>query len=309
VERPVLEGTYRRRRLLTFPPPGAGRALVEILNVLESFSPEEINPDTPEGLQVIAQAFRAALNDRELRTIDPALFSQQRRKRMLDKAYARNVAERIRRLSGMLGTPGPNAPPTAGETTHLSVADSEGNLVALTQSIELVFGAKRMAAGLGFFYNNYMSAFDYTDVMHPYYLLPGGRPWSSIAPTFLFRGGRPSYVLGSPGSERIATTLVQVILRMVDGGASLDAAVDAPRIHAAPGGAAHIEGKRHAPGSKAALTAAGFKVHVREPYAFYLGCVHALRCPRKPGGLFLGVADARRDGASAGPVPENEVTS
>ena len=306
LERPVLKGTYRRRRLVTFPPPGAGRALVEVINILEDFAPEEVDPRTPEGLAVIAQAFRAALKDRELRTVDPSLFKQQRRKQMLDKEYARSVARRIRRLAAVPEPAVPSAPPAAGETTHVSVADSEGNLVALTQSIELVFGARRMAAGLGFFYNNYMSAFDYADVMHPYYLLPGAHPWSSIAPTFLYRGGQPSYVLGSPGSDRIATTLVQVVLRLIDTGASLADAIAAPRIHATPEGAAHIERGRHAEGSEEALISAGFKVHRKEPYAFYLGCVHAVRCPRKSGGDFLGVADPRRDGAPAGPTNEEQ---
>ena len=309
VERPVLRGTYRRRQLVTFPPPGAGRALVEILNILEDFPRGEVDPNTPEGLTIIAQSFRAALRDRELRTVDPTLFRQQRRKRMLDKEYARDVARRIRQIAGPSDSGTPPPPPSGGETTHLSAADREGNLVALTQSIELSFGARRMAAGLGFFYNNYMSAFEYEDVMHPYYLLPGARPWSSVAPTFLFRGGQPSYVLGSPGSDRIATTLVQVILRLIDRKESLEAALDAPRLHATPERVAHVEGGRQPEGTEEALRAAGFKVKTRDPYAFYSGCVHAVRCPRKPGGDFLGVADPRRDGAAAGPANINEGTT
>ena len=176
--------------------------------------------------------------------------------------------------------------------------------MALTQSIELVFGAKRMAAGLGFFYNNYMSAFDYKDVLHPYYLLPGARPWSSIAPTILYRSGRPWCVLGSPGSDRIATTLVQVILRLVDGREGLSDAVHAPRLHATPKAAAYFEEGRVPAGTAEGLAAAGFKLQKREPYSFYLGCVHAVQCPKTPGDAFLGVADPRRDGAPAAPRTE-----
>ncbi|WP_256583507.1 gamma-glutamyltransferase, partial [Pseudomonas sp. 2995-1] len=90
--------------------------------------------------------------------------------------------------------------------------------------MELVFGSKTVADGLGFFYNNYMSAFEYKNMTHPYYLLPGGKPWSSVAPVLLFKNGKPQFLLGSPGSSRISTALAQVITRVVDGGESSDKA-------------------------------------------------------------------------------------
>ena len=76
---------------------------------------------------------------------------------------------------------------TTGETTHLSVMDKNGNVVALTQSIERVYGAKTVTPELGFLYNNYMSAFEYDDITHPYYLRPNAVPWASVAPTIIFK--------------------------------------------------------------------------------------------------------------------------
>ncbi len=301
VERQVLQTTYRGYGINTFPPPGAGRALVQIMNTLENFSAEELAPDTSRYAVILAAAFRAALRDREKSPADPALYPQEINKWMLDKNYAFNVAQRIKRLASMRGV-FPYVPPAnTGETTHLSVADSEGNLVGITQSVELVFGAKTMAKKLGFFYNNYMSAFEYKDILHPYYLLPGMRPWSSVAPTLVFDGETPLLLLGSPGSERISTSLAQVLTRVLDGGQDLAEAVEAPRLHAGSTGKAFIERDRFIPEALTALTDVGFEVTKRGAYSFYLGCVQALQLPRSSGGMFYGVADPRRDGTAKGP--------
>ena len=300
LERPVLKGRYRKFGLATFPPPGAGRALVEILNILETFDPGEIRLDLPEANVILAHVFMNALRDRDKRPVDPDIYAQSRRKRMVDKRYAERIAERIRKVMGLL-PPDPPAPPTAGETTHLSAADADGNVVGITQSIELVFGSKRTNPTSGFFYNNYMTTFDYKDMTHPYYLLPGASPWSSVAPTLLFKKGKPWLTLGSPGSERIATALAQVITRVVDAGISLDKAIEAPRLHASMSGKILIEKSRFDQSFLDALEGAGFVLTKRGAYSFYLGCVQAIKLPLTRKELFIGVADPRRDGIAKGP--------
>lgn len=289
-ERPVLEGRYRTYRLATFPPPGAGRALVEILNILEDFEPGELGLDDPRTYVILAHVFQNALRDRDQRPVDPDLYLQTKKKRMTDKRYAERISGRIRKIM-----------PPRGETTHLCAADAEGNVVGITQSIELVFGSKRMNPEYGFFYNNYMNTFEYQDMAHPYYLLPGAEPWSSVAPTILFSKKTPFLLLGSPGSERIATSLAQVIMRMVDAGEPLDQAIAAPRLHAGKGGRIQIEKKRFDPRVLAALEEAGFAIKRRGAYSFYLGCVQAIQLPLTRKDEFLGVADPRRDGDAVGP--------
>lgn len=301
VERQPLFSSYRGLELATFPPPGAGRALVQILNTLEHFSQDELAPETPGASVIKAMAFRAALSNREKYPIATDLYSQTREKKMIDKGYAERVAQRIRALLKYSLQEEFPPPKTAGETTHLSVADAYGNSVGITQSIELVFGAKTMAEELGFFYNNYMSAFELKDMMHPYYLLPGGRPWSSVAPTLLFNGGKGMLLLGSPGSERISTSLAQVISRVVDAGQDLARAVEAPRLHAGSSGTVLIEKKRYSPEVIEALSRAGFELKRRGAYSFYLGCVQAVAFPQVPGDDFFGVSDPRRDGSANGP--------
>ncbi len=299
-ERPVLEGHYRDIRLATFPPPGAGRALIQILNILEAFEPEEIAHRGAESFVTLAMIFMHALRDRDQRPVDPNLYLQSRKKRMVDKKYAVDIAERIRKLKPFLHKKEPGIPHGTGETTHLCAADREGNVVGITQSIELVFGGKRMNPTNGFFYNNYMSTFNYQDMTHPYFLLPGASPWSSVAPTILFRKRKPVLTLGSPGSERISTSLAQVITRVVDQRQGLCEAIAAPRLHSSKAGHVQIESKRFGPEVLKALDAAGFRVVKRGNYSFYLGCVQAILLPTRNSG-FLGVADPRRDGSACGP--------
>lgn len=302
VQREVLKSSYRGYGLATFPPPGAGRALVQILNTLECLEPEELAPDTPLYYLLLSLTFRAVLMNRERFPMDPVLYPQLADQWMIDKKSAERISSRISSLVEYLGKEQFAPPPTSGETTHLSAADSFGNSVGITQSIELVFGSKTTAADLGFFYNNYMSAFEYKNMMHPNFLIPGGRPYSSVAPTLLFRkNDQPYIMLGSPGSERISTTLAQVITRMIDSGQGLAEAVDAPRIHAGISGRAAIEKRSYSEEVITSLARAGFKVKSRGAYSFYLGSVQAVEFPESAGENFKGVSDPRRDGSAAGP--------
>ena len=284
VEREPLSGRLGRDDVLTMPPPGAGRTLVEMLNIHQSLPRELRDIDTPDGAVCLARTVRQALIDRRDRPFDPNLYSQVTDKRMLDRRYARDVAGQIA------------APHTHGETTHLSVMDSHGNAVALTQSIENVYGSCAASPQLGFLYNNYMSAFEYEDASHPYYLRPNAVPWASVAPTIVFRAGTPWLAIGSPGSERIASSILQVLIRLRN--SSPLAAVDAPRLHCSLHGVASVEASRVSTDVLVALERHGFEVDRRDPYSFYLGCVQLVI---NEGGRLIGVADPRRDGAADGP--------
>ncbi|MFA9558502.1 gamma-glutamyltransferase [Evansella sp. AB-rgal1] len=301
VEREVLTSSYRGYDIHTFPPPGAGRVLVQILNTLEGFEPDMLDTEEPIGAVISALAFRFALINRQRLPIHPDYYLQSVNKMMSDKGYAKEVVNRIQDIYKYALKDSYTPPTTSGETTHLSVVDKDGNSVGITQSIELVFGSKTVADGLGFFYNNYMSAFEYKNMTHPYYLLPGGRPWSSVAPVLLFKNGSPRFLLGSPGSARISTSLAQVITRLIDKQVSLDKAIAAPRFHSSDSGALLIEEDRYQPEVLHALRQTGFELKRRGAYSFYLGCVQGIQIPLKKGEPFYGVADPRRDGRAKGP--------
>ena len=285
IEREPLSGRFGRDQLFTMPLPAAGRTLVELLNIHRSLPRELRDIDTPDGAVCLARAIQRALIDRNDRPVDPNLYPQVSDKQMLDRRYARELALRIAPIR------------TSGETTHLSVMDSDGNAVALTQSIENVYGSCAASPQLGFLYNNYMSAFNYTDPSHPYYLRPNAVPWASVAPTIVFRHDQPWLAIGSPGSERIPPAILQVLLRLR--GSSPLAAVDAPRIHCSLEGVVSAEASRISTDVLDALKGAGFELTRREPYSFYMGCVQMVMAD---GERFVGVADPRRDGAAAGPA-------
>lgn len=285
IERRPVSCRFEGHRVLTFPPPGAGRTLVEMLNVLGEFPDTLWDPDTPKGALLLACIIQQAFLDRRDRPYDPNFYPQIDDKHMISPSYARKAARRIRKM--IKG---------GGETTHLSVTDREGNAVALTQSIERVYGSFAASPELGFLYNNYISAFDHTDSSHPYYLRPNAVPWASVAPTITFRNRQPWLIIGSPGSERITPTILQVMLRLRK--QSPDDAVNAPRLHCSLKGTVSLEAARMRDDIVDTLKEHGFKIKVRDPYSFYLGCCQLVVRERDG---WRGVADPRRDGAARGP--------
>ena len=289
IERRPLTARFEGLRVFTFPPPGAGRTLVQMLNVYQQIPPELRDLDSPRGAVALAETIRRAFRDRRDRPFDPHFYAQVSEKRMISTDHARSIAQRVAKRAAL-----------TGETTHLSVMDAAGNVVGLTQSIERVYGAAVATPELGFLYNNYMSAFETDDLSHPYFLRPNAAPWASVAPTIVFRGQQPWLVIGSPGSERITPSILQVLLRLPTH--SPLAAVDAPRLFSTLGGTVSLEASRMRDDIPEALEAAGFQVQRRDPYSFYLGCVQLVV---REGEELVGVADPRRDGSAAGP-PRSE---
>jgi gamma-glutamyltranspeptidase/glutathione hydrolase len=285
IERRPVSSQFGDFRIVTFPPPGAGRTLVELLNIISHIPKKYRNVDTPEGALTLAKAIRQANRDRQDRPFEPNFYAQVPQKRMLSTDYARDIARwSMRNIK------------TGGDTTHLSVMDKFGNVVALTQSIERVYGSCVATPELGFLYNNYMMAFEDQDMKHPYYLRPNAVPWASVAPTIIFKDRKPWMAIGSPGSQRIVSSIAQVFLRL---GKQLPfESVDAPRLHCSAEGAVSLEASRMRSDIPAALEKHGFSIDVREPYSFYLGCVQLVM---RDGNKFVGVADPRRDGEAGGP--------
>jgi gamma-glutamyltranspeptidase/glutathione hydrolase len=127
IERKPLACRFQGKRVHTFGEPGAGRTLVEMLNVAGKFPADHINPDTPKGALLLSKIIMQANIDRRDRPFDPNFYPQVQGKRMLKNDYAELVARRISdEIQGR------------GDTTHLSIMDRQGNVVSLTQSIERV---------------------------------------------------------------------------------------------------------------------------------------------------------------------------
>ncbi|UCG89477.1 MAG: gamma-glutamyltransferase [Gemmatimonadota bacterium] len=300
IERPPVSRRYRGYLVKTMPPPGAGRTLLLVLLMLNYLQSKFVGGQEPPRYHFLAETFRKAFMQRQDRPFDPNTYPQIQHKRMLSKSFAREQASSI--AKGMdVHLPLEDAPgEDVGETTHFSVMDKDGNTVAMTQSIELAYGSKAAADGLGFLYNNYMMAFELDNPAHPYYLRPNAVPWSTAAPTIVFRRKQPWLAAGSPGSERIFSALAQFFVNVVDGSAPISEAAAAPRIHCSTGGRLSYEERRAPADVVAYLEQLGYRLTPREPYAFYLGCVQAV-LKRQTDEGFQGVADPRRDGTAAGP--------
>jgi len=226
IEREPVRGTYRGFEIAGCPPPtGGGIHLIQMLNLLEGFDIAALGFGTVDGVHVLAEAMKIAFADRNAATGDPA-FVDVPVARLIAKEYAAarradiDLGKSAAYVAGVSGSP---------HTTHLTVADADGNVVAATQTINNLFGAKAMVPGTGMLLNNTMAIFD----PHPGRTLsiaPGKRTTSSMAPTIVLRDGRPYVALGLPGGVRIFTSVLQAIVNVLDHGMSLQEAVEAPRV-------------------------------------------------------------------------------
>ena len=300
VLRNPLHRRYRGLSIYTTPPPAAGRTLLLILLMLGNFPAKLLKKRSPESYHFVAETFRKALLNRKERPFDPNIYPQlPQDKRILSLDFAKMLATSIQdKIDPTL--PLADLFPDDNDTTHLSVMDKQGNTVGITQSIERVYGSHTAAKGLGFLYNNYMSSLETKDPSHPYYLRPNAIPWSMSAPVILFRRKQPWMVAGSPGSERIFSAVAQFLSHIIDEDLPISDAMEAPRIHCSIGGKLSYEKGRLDDKVVEYLKNVGYKMDAREPYAFYMGAIHAIIKTQTMDG-FQGVAEIRRDGTAAGP--------
>jgi len=177
--------------------------------------------------------------------------------------------------------------------------DDEGNAVGITQSVELAYGSKAAADGLGFLYNNYMSAFEFSNPNHPYFIRPNAIPWTSVSPALIFNDSKLWMVVGSPGSQRIFSTVTQFLSRIIDGDLSMNEAIERPRFHCSIGGTVSIEQDGFRNEIVDYLKDMGYEISLKDRYSFYHGAIHAtMKLQTREG--FHGVAEIRRDGTAEG---------
>ncbi|MDD8026940.1 MAG: gamma-glutamyltransferase [Acidobacteriota bacterium] len=299
-----LRGGYRGLEIATVPPPAAGGLhVLQLLRIMEAWPVRKWGPGSVASLHHLSEAMRFIFAGHGRTMGDPEAVSIPMDE-LLSADYAAGIAARIRpdRTAGAYPvTASDPAKDRRENTTHLAVVDKDGNIVALTQSINDFFGSGIVPEGTGFLLNDHMRDFD-TDPASPNAPGPGRRPVSSMAPLIVFRDGRPWLALGSPGGLRIFPTLVQIISNIVDHGMGLDEAIEAPRFFSSSG-----EGKakplaiesRFPEAVRKGLEALGHKLDVKEAYDKYFGGAQGLMLPAR-GKRLWGGADSRRDGSGAG---------
>lgn len=238
VEREPLRFEYHGQQILTAPPPSSGGiALVGLFQILSGYPLADF--DRVARLHVEIEAMRRVYRDRAIYLGDPD-FVQMPLDMLLSPYYAAGLRASIHtgKATPSKALPGISATQEGNDTSHFSIIDADGNVAAVTQSVNLPFGAAIVAPGTGFVLNNEMDDFSVKPgVPNAFGLIgedanaiePGKRPLSSMTPTILLGDERVA-AIGSPGGSRIITMVFQGLSMILDGSSAADA-VAAPRIH------------------------------------------------------------------------------
>src|SRR3954452_11050453 len=310
VRRRPTHMSYRGLDVYGMGPPSSGGSTVgEALNILEGYNPLGVTRD--QALHRYLEASKLAFADRGQYLGDPKYVRVPLRG-LLSTPFAASRRSRIGETA--LSTPQPAGDPwpyqggsgqsarssadhEGPSTTHLTVADRFGNVVSYAFTIEQTGGSGMVVPGRGFLLNNELTDFDFTTgkANSP---APGKRPRSSIAPTIVFRHGRPLEALGSPGGSTIITTVLQILVNQVDFHQSLPSALAAPRASQRNGSSTQAEAAFIAQDGPA-LEARGHKFSTPTAYPpNEIGAATGIRFLRR-GRLQAAAEPARRGGGSA----------
>lgn len=226
-----VTGDYRGYTVISSPPPSSGGThLIEILNILENFDMASMEVNSAEYVHLFAETFKLAFADRAKYMADTN-FVTVPLGGLTSQAYADKRAQDIDLNVAMeQAAPDDPSPYEHTDTTHFSVADVDGNCVAITKTINYYFGSGVMVDGYGFMMNNQMDDFS-TDSESVNKIEPGKKPLSSMSPTVVLKpDGSPFLVLGTPGGSRIFSGVAEVISRVIDSKMDLHTAISVPKI-------------------------------------------------------------------------------
>jgi gamma-glutamyltranspeptidase/glutathione hydrolase len=228
VERAPIRADYRGWQILGPPPPAAsGVHIAQMLNILEGYDISALGFGTSETIHYLAEVLKIAFADRAAASGDPD-FIKVPVERLTSKDYAGERRRAIDPKRAQRWGAGVQQLESA-YTTHMTAADAFGNVVATTQTINNLFGAKFLIPGLGTVPNNYMNLYD-PRPGHALSLAPGKRVTTSMSPVMALRNGKLVYALGLPGGKRIFPSALQALINLIDHGMSLQEAVEAPRV-------------------------------------------------------------------------------
>lgn len=301
---------YRATTVCGFPPPSSGGvAVAQILAVLAHQEVGSLDPRGLDAAHLLGEAGRIAFADRNRYLADADQVPVPVRG-LLDPAYLTGRAQLLDRDRALALVVAGNPPwaasrplssqpaQTEGGTSHVSIVDAAGNVVAMTTTVEAGFGAGLVVRGLVL--NNELTDFAFSPELDgrpvANRVAPGKRPRSSMSPTIVFdSGGLPILALGSAGGSRIIGHVAQSLVALLDWGLEPQAAVGLPRV-AARDGLVELEAGTQAAALAEPLRARGFPVDVVNN----ISGLHVIRIQRGPDGVRLtGGADPRRDGVVA----------
>ncbi len=217
--------TYRGYEVATNPLPGGGLMIVIMLNILENFDLEAMGHNSADYIATVAEAMKIATVEKDARMGDPRFFDVPLEE-LMSKEYARRKAEGIKRGERTSVPRLNNGGPESKETTHICVADAQGNCVSMTHSLGSSSGV--VTEGLGFMYNNCMMVFD-PRPGRAGSLAPGKARFTALSPTIILKESKPFFLVGAPGGTTITMGNLHAILNVIDFGMTAQEAVAAPR--------------------------------------------------------------------------------
>mgnify|MGYP002606386637 CR=1 FL=1 len=296
-EREPVVGKYRDYTIISCPPASSGGThIVQLLNMVENYDLKAMGDNT-ESWHIWAESMKQAFADRAEYMGDTA-YVKVPLKGLTSKEYAKEVVKKIDlEKAGKDIKIGDPSKYESGSTTHFSVMDKDGNMVAVTQTINYFFGSGVVVPGTGIMMNNEMD--DFVPQKNMKNSIEGGkRPLSSMSPTLVLDPkNRPLMTIGSPGATRIIPAVALTISNVIDHGMTLQEAINAPRIAQFQSGKLNAEGRMSFE-SYNKLQEMGHEINMRGTYDNYFGGVQGVMMDYDTKTL-QGGADPRRDGQAA----------
>ena len=308
-QEPIRIG-YRGYQIYTTPPNSSGFQVLQTLKLMEGFDGTDLMFQHPNTLHLFMEAIKLCVTDRIEYAGDPdcvkiplkgllsdAYASRQRQRIDRERAAAVSGEHYTRKVTSGSLNPGNPEEFDGGMTTHFAVADRDGNVVSITQTLGGGFGSAVAMGNTGIFLNNMCYWFDLEEGS-PNLIGPGKRVDFVVAPTHTFRDGNFFLSMGTPGSWGILQTTPQLLTNVLDFGMNVQEAIEAPRFRYYTG--LHVEMEERFPAYvRRALADRGHEVTAIEPWSMSVGGAQGIRVDTDAG-VFQGGADPRRDGFAIG---------
>lgn len=242
-ERKPIVFDYKGNEIVSMPLPSSGGVLLAQMLKMSSFENlEKYQQNSTEAVQIMVEAERRAFADRAEFMGDPAFINDQTSMLISDeylknrwKSFHKNQATPSSEVGKIIPQPKEST-----ETTHISIIDKEGNAVAVTTTLNGLYGSKVVVSGAGFFLNNEMDDFSIKPGVPNMFgavggeankIEPGKRMLSSMTPTIVLKNGKPFIVVGTPGGTTIPTSVYQSIVNVVDFKLNPNFSVNLPKFH------------------------------------------------------------------------------
>lgn len=302
--REPIRFNYRDHQIISFAPPSSGGILIaQMLKMIEKFPVGSFGFQTPASVQLMIEAERRAYADRAEHMGDPD-FWKVPVDTLISDTYLTERMKDYNPSKASISTQIKAGNITVSEeTTHLSVIDAAGNLVAVTTTLNDGYGCKTVVGGAGFLLNNEMDDFSVKPGVPNMYgalggeanaILPGKRMLSSMTPTLMLKNNKPYLTIGTPGGTTIPTSVFQALVNLIDFKMDLADAINKPKFHHQWFPDEVMIERDFLADTKKKLEAMGYKIRERSP----IGRTEGIRILQN--GIREAVADKRGDDSVAG---------